>query len=307
MKVPAQAMGKSYRCVKCGEPIQVGAGNARPMRGGGDTATAQNSTEPNPDRIGGMLVEAGLITAEQLQEALERQRERGGKTFETLLALQHLDADSLHRFLSKQPGIASIDLSRVSIDRDLLKLIPKELALEHLVLPVDQLGKLLTVAMACPLDTVTIQEMELRTGLKVKAMLCRLADIHAAVRKYFPDEKAQEEAQVVRFPGVPARQREDLGEKIATIELLPVADDVLDCIQAMVQDPESNLREVAAMCASDPAFTALLLQAANSPLFGLPGRVESVDLAAILLGKEGIGATAARCPVSYTHLTLPTN
>jgi HD-like signal output (HDOD) protein len=137
--------------------------------------------------------------------------------------------------------------------------------------------------------------MELRTGLKVKAMLCKLSDIHRAVKKYFPDDRQEDGTQVVLFPGISAMPREDLGEKIAAATMLPVADDVLDCIQAMVQDTESNLREIAAMCGSDPAFAAMLLQAANSPIYGLPGRVESVDLAAVLLGKEGIGAMAARC------------
>ncbi len=295
MKVPARAMGKSYRCVKCGDSLLVGAENTHPMGKAAAKAPEKAETEPHPERIGGMLVDAGLVTAKQLQEALRRQKAQGGKTFEILIALGHLDPDQLHLFLSKQPGVANIDLSRVTIDRELLKLIPKALALEHLVLPVDQLGKLLTVAMACPLDAVTIQEVELRTGLKVKAMLCKLADIHEAVKKYFPDEEPENAAQVVMFPGVAAASREDLSEKIAETVLLPVADDVLDCIQAMVQDPESNLREIAAMCGSDPALAAVLLQAANSPIYALPGRVESIDLAVILLGKEGIGATATRC------------
>lgn len=298
MKVPAEALGKKYRCVKCGETVTVTADNARTEGGAPPSAPAKPQAQPgaaapNPERIGGMLVEAGLVTADQLGEALAHQQKHGGKTFEILVALGHLDKEQLHSFLSKQPGVAAIHLSRVSIDRELIGMVPKEMAVEHKVLPVDRLGKLLTVAMACPFDTVTIHEMEMLTGLKVKAMLCRLDDIEKAVQKYYPEKPANAPG-VISFPGATAKPREELGQAIAQLQQLPVPDEMVDRIQTMVADAEASVRQLGDLAATDPACAAMVLQAANSPVYAMPGRVQSVALAAVLLDKAGLGAVAAR-------------
>jgi len=77
------------------------------------STNAMENDDTSHQRIGELLINEGLINQEQLAEALEKQKHSGGKTFEILLRLGHLDKDKLHTMLSKQPGVASIDLSRM--------------------------------------------------------------------------------------------------------------------------------------------------------------------------------------------------
>ena len=96
-------------------------------------------------RIGELLIEEGLITSEALKEALAVQGKEGGKTVEILISLGHLTSRDFVNFLAKQEGVASIDLGHYEIAPDIIGLVPKDLAVKHEVIPIDKLGKLLTV------------------------------------------------------------------------------------------------------------------------------------------------------------------
>ena len=148
------------------------------------------TTDEKPKRrIGELLIEEGLITEAQVQEALKQARQRGGKTVENLIALRYLDPHSFLKFLSKQPGVASIDLLSYTIPVDVLGLIPAKFALEHEILPIDKMGRDLTVAMACPLDSKTINELKEMTGLNVRPLLVSMKDTQAALQHYYSPRK----------------------------------------------------------------------------------------------------------------------
>jgi HD-like signal output (HDOD) protein len=239
--------------------------------------------------IGKLLIKEGLVTTEQVQEALRLQRDQGGKTFEILIRLGHLDKDGLHGALSRQPGVASIELSRVQVDPALTELIPKELALKQLVLPIDKLGKLLTVAMACPLDKETIAEIERLTGLKVKGMLCRYDDIATAVDKHYKEREARGAAgmHTFRFPpqaGTPAVS--NLGEKLQNLRALALSESVARSFEESLKG--GDLRGAVQRAGQDPGLAAYLLAVANSGAYGMPGEVDSLGLAAAALGVEGM-------------------
>jgi len=301
MKVPATAMGKTFKCVRCAKHVRVTQDNAHVA---GEPPGPQK-TEPTPELpparelIGELLLEEGLITRDQLNEALGLQQRQGGKTFELLISLGHLSKDDLHEFLSRQPGVATIDLSRVTIDRKIVELVPKKIALESLVLPIDRLGKLLTVAMACPLDEGTIAQLQQRTGLKVKAMLCKLNDIHAAVKRYYPIEGKAEALSTFELPpemaGAP---KEELRPRVNSLEHLGLPPGTLDQMKALAEDPAATVRDVAELAAADPALAATLLTMANSAAYGLAGHVDSVPMAVGLLGKDGTVAAVMQSAAS---------
>jgi len=307
MKVPGDAMGRTYKCVRCHTHIKASEENTvslptekkpdgQPPEKKNDAApapTQPSSPEVEPpsaaEPIGQMLVTAGLITEDQLTEALRSQEEQGGKTFEILLALGHIDKSQLHGFLSRQPGIAHIELSNVNISPELIKLVPKKLAIENLVLPIDQLGRLLTVAMACPLDTATIRILETTTGLKVKAMLCRLEDIHAAVEKYYPDRK-QFELSPSAFDSLPGASapKEKVEDKLKKWNGMLLSAERIRELSEKLAPQEVTLDLVAAIALSDPGLGALLLRFANSELYGMRGQVDSIPMAIAVLGKPTI-------------------
>jgi len=290
MKAPLDAAGKTYKCVKCGERIKVGEASAQSS----SPSPAPQDPPKAREVIGQMLVDAGLIDANQLLEALECQKKQGGKTFEILIRLGYLKKDELHDFLSRQAGVAAIDLKRVQIDRKLIERIPRELALECSILPIDQLGKLLTVAMACPLDRDTIEKMEKLTGLKVKAVLCKLDDILAAVKKYYPDPAAAVvSAESLNIPQTHAISKIDVSESLNRLEDLPMSSPVFERFQALINNPQSELKEVVTIVSQDPPLAALLIRQVNHTAYGLPGQVDNIPMAAAMLGRNGMAVAAA--------------
>lgn len=291
MKVPADAIGNTYKCVRCAQRVLVTAENSE---GGPAAARAVVPAAAPAERIGQMLIEEGLISAAQLDEALAFQCERGGKTFDILIELGHLDKEALHAFLSRRPGIATIDLSRFSIDRDLVRLIPRSMALEQSVLPIDRLGKLLTVAMACPIDTATIAEMERLTQLKVKAVLCKLDDLRAVVAKYYrdPNEAVDPSGGFALFGGSPSRIRFDPGDALASVAALPVSPDAARALLSAAETTPAPLEPLLDACARDPALALSILRAANSAAYGMKGAVGDLATALALMGPAGLAALA---------------
>ena len=117
MKIPRKAANKAFKCVRCAKAVRAKAGAAGGAAEGPPAPPKPPPAEPKADvspapagghkRIGELLIEAGLITEEQLQDALAVQQERGGKTFELLIELEYLDKDALHTFLSQKSGMAA--------------------------------------------------------------------------------------------------------------------------------------------------------------------------------------------------------
>jgi len=306
MKVPADAAGKTWKCVRCGERIRItqegvappsrqpGASDAEQTESGGSQSQIRRASDI---LIGQLLIKDGLINQQQLDEALDMQGERGGRTLENLLDLKYVSKEKLHAFLSKQSGVPSINLKNYGIPKEVIALVPKEFAQENVVLPIDKLGGLLTVGMACPLDKAAIADLKRITGLKVKAMLCQWDDIFAAIRRYYPSdgEMPQDSPQLAGlFASTRERAtapREDVPERIARLDALAALPETLSQLR---QTAENAISDIAEIVGADPPVAARLLSVANSPVYGIPGEVTSIGVAATLVGPEGIATIAAR-------------
>ncbi len=299
MKIPEESIGRTFKCVRCGEHMKSSEENAiaavssppPPVNRTANTPAEADATDTPAaqEPIGQLLINAGVITEEQLQDALSKQKSQGGKTFELLIALGYLDKEKLHDFLSRQPGIAAIDLSRFDIAPDLIKLVPKKIAVDNLVLPIDQLGKLLTVAMACPLDVGTIATLEKLTGLRVKAMLCKLEDIHGAVQKYYPDRSRVDlsPSSFDNILGASEGPKEKIDEKLASWVGVYMSESQLKALRAGVAD-EKSLDGIARRVLEEPSLSAFVMRVANSDIYGMPGQIESVPMAVAVLGRPGV-------------------
>lgn len=145
---------------------------------------------PAKKLIGQLLIEEGHISPDDLTRALEQQKESGGKLVEVLIDIGSIDRESFQQIMARQPGIASIDLENYTIPPELASIVPREMAIRHEIYPIDKLGKLLTLGMACPLDTKTIEELTERTGLRVKPILCSHKDIQDCIAQFYGDEKS---------------------------------------------------------------------------------------------------------------------
>jgi len=138
-----------------------------------------------PARLGELLVRENLISLQQLQKAQEAQKVEGGKLGYQLTKLGYIEESQLTEFLSRQYGVPAINLAEFEIDADVIKLIPKEVAEKHQVVPVNRAGGSLIVAMSDPSNIFAIDDIKFLTGYNIEVVVSAEASIQAAIDKYY--------------------------------------------------------------------------------------------------------------------------
>jgi len=172
--------------------------------------------------LGEVLVEERIITAQQVQNALELQRSKGGKLGDILLSQGLLKAEQLAAAISVQLNMPLIDLKRHMIQPDALKLVPEEIAREHTLIPLDMIDSSLVVVMADPEDVSVIERIMTSSKMSVKAALGITSDIQRAIElNYKPG--AEIEKQVAEFlPHLPKETEvmPELGGSAPIVQIL---------------------------------------------------------------------------------------
>lgn len=136
-----------------------------------------------------VLLEAGKVTKDQLARALKKQSETGEFLGEILVREGILDERSLTSFLAKYCRIPHLSLLDYLIDKDVVTLIPKEICLQYRLLPIDQLGQNLTVAMVNPLNAEALDKIrELCPDLRIKPILCAYQHFLTVTGKLFEEQ-----------------------------------------------------------------------------------------------------------------------
>jgi len=141
--------------------------------------------------LGEILIREGLITRDQLQRGLVRQRETGKRLGETLVELGYLSEEELLNALARQFALPQLSLSSISLSplpiRD--RLSPKYLR-EHRVLPIEIKDGVLTVAMTDPTDPYTVDDLRMSTGYAVSICLAKEREILEAIDQFYGDGQA---------------------------------------------------------------------------------------------------------------------
>ncbi len=138
------------------------------------------------------LKDSSLISEENIDKALEIQKEKGGGLGEILINLGLIDEKSLLFILSKDLGIPPIELSRFKILPKVIELIPAVYARKYKVIPVGKLGNALTVAMADPLNVFVLDDLERITHLEINPVLSSLSDISRALDRFYRESTKEE-------------------------------------------------------------------------------------------------------------------
>ncbi|CAN5798898.1 type IV-A pilus assembly ATPase PilB [soil metagenome] len=123
------------------------------------------------DRLGDHLVRDGLVSQEQLDKALEDARSNSSRIGFSLVKLGFIGEQDLALALARQHRLPAVDLDRVKLDTKLLKLIPAEIAMKHLVIPLRRVGRTLTVAMANPSDLGVIDDLKFITRFEIEPVI----------------------------------------------------------------------------------------------------------------------------------------
>jgi hypothetical protein len=133
-------------------------------------------------RLGDLLLEAGLINAEQLQSAITHQKIAKGRLGSNLVALGYITEDTLMAFLSQQMRVAQVDVRHLNVPVDLLKRIPKRMAEQYMVLPVGlKEPKTLVLAMADPMDLNAVDSARFATGLHIETVVAAHSAMKTAI------------------------------------------------------------------------------------------------------------------------------
>jgi type IV pilus assembly protein PilB len=148
-------------------------------------------------KLGEMLVKAGLISPDQLEEALEAQKSNGEKLGFNLIRLGYVKEDEITQLLSEQYGVPSINLRHFEIDETVINLIPSEVAQKYLVLPVNRTGATLTISMADPTNVFAMDDIKFMTGYNVEPVVASEIAIREAIEKYYGSQHALELKKVM--------------------------------------------------------------------------------------------------------------
>ena len=148
-------------------------------------------------KLGEMLVRAGLITQDQLQEALQTQKSNGEKLGYNLIKLGYLKEDEITQLLSEQYGVPSINLRHFEIDESVISLIPSPVAQKYSVIPVNRTGGTLTLAMGDPTNVFAMDDIKFMTGYNVEPVVASELAIREAIEKYYGSAHALELKKVM--------------------------------------------------------------------------------------------------------------
>lgn len=141
-------------------------------------------------RLGELLVAARLVTDEQLSEALEQHDKTGRRLGDVLVAQGIVTEIQLTQILSNQLSVAWVSLRHVDFTRELLSLVPREVAEAHTLIPVhfrlgDQKQKILYVAMDDPTNFPAMAKVSEITSMHVRPLIAPPSEIRKAIQMQY--------------------------------------------------------------------------------------------------------------------------
>lgn len=139
----------------------------------------------NRKRLGDLLVEVGLMTAGQLENALQIQRQTKERIGKVILDLGYINEEQLIKILKDQLGVQYISLNPDAINREAVFTIPAHIAEKYKVIPVRKEGSKLTLAMADPTNFYAIDDVRLITGCEVEPAIVREVEVLRAISKMY--------------------------------------------------------------------------------------------------------------------------
>src|SRR5688572_17268401 len=163
-------------------------------------------------RLGECLIQAGLITEEDLQSALAEHKRSGERLGAVLVRLNLATERQIAKALAYQLGFSYVNLGEHPPAPEAAILIPKEVALKRTCVAIAVDKNLLTVAMHDPLLFTLVQDLEFQTGFRIKQVVATRGDIVDAIHASYPDKalvRAPQGPTAIAMPSVePGRQPE---------------------------------------------------------------------------------------------------
>ena len=174
-----------------------------------------------PKRLGEVLVDEGVVTEDQIEEALEK-REKGEKIGEALIRFGYVSDSQIVDALSDSLGIKRVNLGMIFVDDQVLKLLDEDFVTKSKIMPRNVSGRRLVIATNDPLDFPTIENVRLKTGMNVETVIATKNDIETAIARYYGFKKT------LKSLGIEVEKEKDEDEKF---------------YEEMVKEPEQDASE----------------------------------------------------------------
>ena len=172
-------------------------------------------------RLGDLLISSNVITEEQLDVALKKQKEpefQGKRLGTVLIETGIITEQQLIETLQMQLGIEYIDLNNTSIPPEIVSLIPKNIAKKHMVIPITVVGNEMYVAMSDPLNFITIEELQAVTHKKIIPVIASTAAMERAVLSLYSSEGAARAIEDMKRDNFGATSIEQSGDAVSHLE-----------------------------------------------------------------------------------------
>ena len=157
------------------------------------TAAAGNS-----DRLGETLLRDGLLSREQLGQALVEQKATKQRLGYLLVKLGFVPELEVTKVLARQYRMPAVDLSRFDVDPKILKLVPGDMAAKGMVLPLKREGRTLTVAMADPSDMGLLEDLKFVTRFDLFPVIAGEYTLRGLIEKHYQASNEQELQSILR-------------------------------------------------------------------------------------------------------------
>ncbi len=188
-------------------------------------------------QLGQILIEQGLLTPDQLQQALEEHRQTPKSLGRVLIDLGLIKETDLVRALAEQVGLEFVDLAEFSIDPGATTLLPEALARRYRAIPIGERDGKLLVAMSDPANVYALDDIRTITGRDVQPVVATAADVEQAIQKY-----SGMDGQVEALSAAAADQADDTAVEIeAAVEEAPIVKLVQAIMTQAVGDRASDV------------------------------------------------------------------
>ena len=145
----------------------------------------KNFKKVTTKQLGELLIEQEVINHEQLDLARDYQDKNGGLLGEILVQMKFATEKEIAQALTCQYGFPYLPLANYEIDSEVINSVPAGLCRKFCLIPVDKIGKSLTLAMANPLNFHAMEDVELITGCTVQIFVSTTSEIKQSIDKYY--------------------------------------------------------------------------------------------------------------------------
>ena len=136
-------------------------------------------------QIGQLLIEDGIVSAEDIEKALKEQKKTGKFLCTVLIEMGLVQEETILPVLAKQMGLSFVKIKSLHIEPQVISKVPAKFAIHYKLMPVKLENNTITIAVTDPLDVHTLDDLRLILGIEVKAILAGEKDILEAIREYY--------------------------------------------------------------------------------------------------------------------------